>query len=158
MTLRLRAATVCLTLIVSGFAVTLAQETAPGGDDVAFEGRWWASPRAQVRLGLSEAQIKQIEELTFQSGQRLIDDRAALNKARLELARLLQSDTLSQSAIDRAVERVVEAQTAVFREETKARAAVAQALTREQRVELISWFERRARPLLRPGVGPLRRR
>lgn len=158
MKLPMRAATVYLSLFVAGFAMTMAQEAAPGNDESAFQGRWWASPRAQARLGLSQAQIKQIEELTFESGQRLIDHGAALNKARLELARLLQSDTLSQIAIDRAVERVVEAQTAVFREETKARAAVAQALTREQRVELMSWFERRTRPLLRPGAGALRRR
>ncbi|MFN7966699.1 MAG: periplasmic heavy metal sensor [Acidobacteriota bacterium] len=158
MKLKFRIATVCFFLTVAGLSLAAAQQPVPADENGGFEGRWWASPRAQARLGLSAEQTKQIEELTYQSGQRLIDCGAALSKARLELARLLQSDTLSESAIDRAVERVVEAQTAVFREETKTRAAVAQALTREQRVELMSWFERRARPLLRPGLGGLRRR
>ena len=86
MKLKLRIATVCFFLTVAGLSLAAAQQPVPADENGGFEGRWWASPRAQARLGLSAEQTKQIEELTYQSGQRLIDCGAALSKARARAA------------------------------------------------------------------------
>jgi Spy/CpxP family protein refolding chaperone len=112
-----------------------------------FEGRWWDSPRVQQRLQLSREQVRAIESLSFESGKRLIDLRAALERARLEMTQLLQDDTLDNPAIDRSIEALVAAQGAMFREETVTRAGIAKILSATQRDEILRWFE--SRPLLR---------
>lgn len=145
-TLRVPLCLLSLVLVATASSGARAQRAVPSGDEaVGFEGRWWALPVVQARLGISPQQSESIDAITYQSGERLIDLRAGLEKSRLELSRLLQADELDAAALDRAAERVAAAQAAIYREDTLTRASIAKLLSRRQRLTLMAMFERRTR-------------
>ena len=116
----------------------------PPGDPPAVE-EWWANPRVAERLNLTDAQRKQIEELIYQNGQKLIDLRAENHKARMNLNHALAAETLDQSAVQKAADQLANAECAVHREQITQRIEIAGALTREQRLAL--------RDLVRERIG-----
>ena len=99
-------------------------------------GRWWTNPRIIDRLALSDAQVDALDKLMFESGERTIDLKAALDKANLKLGRLLEQDPLDTAALDAATDRLVEIRCALFREELLTRTEVAKVLDLEQRNKL----------------------
>jgi Spy/CpxP family protein refolding chaperone len=113
----------------------------PGGPD--FE--WWNSPRLKAQLGLSPEQEKAIQSIMFSSGEKMIDVRAAIDKARLEMARVLSADTIEDAAAKKAIDRLVDAECAGARLRHASRIDVAKVLTRDQRVQLMQLMERRHR-------------
>lgn len=144
MTLRPLFAALFTTLVLAAAPFDLlAQEIDPASPAPLFEGRWWTMPRVIALLNLSPEQTKRIDEIQYQANGRTIDFKASLEKARLDVARLLQSDAIDDAALDRTVERLVQAQAAIYREETARRIEIARVLTREQRVLVMTWFERR---------------
>lgn len=102
---------------------------------------WWNNPRVVEKLQLTPDQQKQIEDLAYRSGQRLIDLRADRHKAQLDLSHLLSAETLDTGAVDKAVERVAEVGCAIEREQLKLRADIARVLTKEQRVQVANLRE-----------------
>lgn len=125
-------------------------------DDAApGEFLWWAEPRVGERLGLTPEQAKAIEQVVFASGQRTIDLRAALERARLELGRLLIAETITEKDAQAALARADEAECALVRERSRMRLEVARVLNREQRLKLSSLLGHRQE---RRMQGPLRRR
>ena len=110
----------------------------PGGppDDPPGVEEWWANPRVAERLNLTEAQRNQIEELIYQNGQKLIDLRAENHKARMNLNHLLGAETLDRGAIQKAVDRLANAECALHREQITLRAEIAGVLDRAQRIAL----------------------
>jgi len=119
----------------------------PGGppDDPPGVEEWWANPRVAERLNLTEAQRSQIEELIYQNGQKLIDLRAECHKSRMNLNHLLGAETLDQGAIQKAADRLANAECAVHREQIRQRVDIAGVLDREQRLAL--------RELVRERIG-----
>lgn len=113
----------------------------PGGPD--FE--WWNSPRLKAQLGLSAEQEKAIESIMFGAGEKLIDVRAAIDKARLEMARVLSAEAIDDAAAKKAIDRLVDAECAGARLRHVSRIDVAKVLTKEQRVQLTQLMERRQR-------------
>lgn len=113
----------------------------PGGPD--FE--WWTSPRLKAQLGLGPEQEKAIESIMFDSGERMIDVRAAIDKARLEMVRVLSADTIDDAAARKAIDRLVDAECQGARLRHVSRIDVAKVLTKEQRVQLTELMERRQR-------------
>ena len=107
----------------------------PPGDPPPVE-EWWANPRVAERLNLTEAQRNQIEELIYQNGQKLIDLRAENHKARMNLNHLLGAETLDRGAIQKAVDRLANAECALHREQITLRAEIAGVLDRAQRIAL----------------------
>jgi len=113
----------------------------PGGPD--FE--WWTSPRLKAQLGLSAEQEKAIESIMYGAGEKMIDVRAAIDKARLEMARVLSADTIDDAGAKKAIDRLVDAECAGARLRHVSRIDVAKVLTKEQRVQLTQLMERRQR-------------
>lgn len=113
----------------------------PGGPD--FE--WWTSPRLKTQLGLSPEQEKAIQSIMFGSGEKMIDLRAAIDKARLEMVRVLSADVIDDAAARKAIDRLVDAECQGARLRHASRVDVAKVLTKEQRVQLMQQLERRQR-------------
>lgn len=113
----------------------------PGGPD--FE--WWSSPRMKAQLGLSAEQEKTIESIMFGAGEKMIDVRAAIDKARLEMARVLAADAIDDAAAKKAIDRLVDAECTGARLRHVSRIDVAKVLSKEQRVQLMQLMERRQR-------------
>ena len=105
-------------------------------------GRWWTNPRVIERLALSDAQVEALDELMFESGERTIDLRAALDKVNLKLGRLLEKDPLDSAALEEATGRVIEIRCALFEEELRTRTEVAKLLDAEQRIKLRNLHQR----------------
>jgi Spy/CpxP family protein refolding chaperone len=124
----------------------------PGGPD--FE--WWTSPRLKAQLGLSAEQEKVIQSIMFSSGEKMIDVRAAIDKARLEMVRVLSADAIDDAAAKKAIDRLVEAECQGARLRHVSRVDVAKVLTKDQRAELMQLMERRLRE--RPRGARLRAR
>lgn len=49
-------------------------------------GRWWEDPRVVERIGLTEGQQTRIREIVFERARRMIDLKAEVDKAGLDLA------------------------------------------------------------------------
>ena len=124
----------------------------PGGPD--FE--WWNSPRLKAQLGLSAEQEKAIESIMFGAGEKLIDVRAAIDKARLEMARVLSAEAIDDAAAKKAIDRLVDAECTGARLRHVSRVDVAKVLTKDQRAQLMQLMERRHRDRPR-GDRPLTR-
>lgn len=111
----------------------------PGGPD--FE--WWSSPRLKAQLGLSAEQEKAIESIMFGASEKMIDVRASIDKARLEMARVLSAETIDDAAAKKAIDRLVDAECTGARLRHASRIDVARVLTKSQRVQLMQLMDRR---------------
>ncbi len=111
-----------------------ARAEQPGDDDAL--GSWWTRPRIAERLNLTPQQRSRIDELVLRSGQRMIDARAAKQKAQLALAQQLNAEELDDRAIDRLAAQLADAQCALEREQVRVRIDIARVLDREQRLAL----------------------
>ncbi len=75
--------------------------------------RFWATPWFVQQLGLTDAQIKQFDELAVNTGMKLADDRAALDKQRLSLLSLLIPDKLDEAKFNQQVDAMLAAETSM---------------------------------------------
>ncbi len=122
----------------------------PGGPPPAGPARrWWRNPQVRSALGLTDEQVKQIEETWFSSARDEVDLRAAAEKAHLDLARLLHQERLDTEALEKAIDAVVEADAAISRHRLQGRVAIAKLLTPEQRQKLEQLMRQHRGP--RPG-------
>lgn len=71
-------------------ATVMAQKV-PGG-------KWWRSPRLSEQLNLSDEQKTQLDELYLNNRRNLIELKSALERERLELENLLDTETLNEPA------------------------------------------------------------
>ncbi len=92
---------------------------------------WWESPLTG-RMGLSEDQHEQIREILKRYRERMIDQRAAVEKADAEMADLFGEETLGSAQADEAIERLVTARANLTRSLTKISLELRQILTPEQ--------------------------
>ncbi|GEM_PF-4421859 len=99
-------------------------------------GNWWRNPGLKTELGLTDDQVKKIEDAWYASVEAEVDLRAAAEKAHLELARLLHRETLDDEALAKAIDRVTEADAALARNRLQRRVEIAKILTPEQRRKL----------------------
>lgn len=133
----------CTILALAG---TLAAAQQPPPPDEAFgagpgpgpggPGGWWTRPGVVERLDLTADQRTRIDEIVFKSGERMIELRAAREKAQLALAQKLSADTLDNAALDRIAEELAGAQCAIEREQLRTRIDIARVLDVEQRREM----------------------
>jgi Spy/CpxP family protein refolding chaperone len=93
---------------------------------------WWENPFIARRIGLTAAQRRQLGKISFQSRLRMIDLRAALEKERLLLQPMLQSQHPNQSQVLTQIDKIGQARTAVLRAKTGTMLAVRNVLTPEQ--------------------------
>jgi Spy/CpxP family protein refolding chaperone len=90
-------------------------------------------PEVQKALGLTEEQRKKIEDIAFNAEKSAIPQRAALQVQRLELRRLMRADNPDRPAIEKKIQEIAQAQTALSRTRINTMLDVRGVLTKEQR-------------------------
>ena len=81
-------------------------------------GAWWKNSDVVSKLNLTDAQIKQLEDTFYQHKMKLIDERADMEKADLNLRSFMESDNPDQNQVMSAVDQVLAARGKVERETT----------------------------------------
>jgi Spy/CpxP family protein refolding chaperone len=128
-------------LVAAGLAAALAAGIAPSIAWDSFSTRWWIDPDVIERVGLTELQIDQIDQIAFDWKEQKIDLKAEVERAELEVWRLLDRDVIDEEAAEEAVDEMVDARCALERGEQEHRLEVAKVLNREQRQELMRMKE-----------------
>jgi Spy/CpxP family protein refolding chaperone len=128
-------------LLAGGIALAVAAGIGPSLAWDSFSTRWWIDPDVIERVGLTELQIDQIDRIAFDWKEQKIDLKADVERAELDVWRLLDRDVIDEAAAEKAVEEMVEARCALERGEQEHRLEVAKVLTREQRQELMRMKE-----------------
>jgi Spy/CpxP family protein refolding chaperone len=101
-------------------------------------------PDVQKELAMTAEQCKKLDDVRFNSEKESIQNRAVLQIQRLELSRLLDSETPDRQAIDKKIQEVAQAEAALLRSSINARLSVRALLTAEQRTKLASFMRNRA--------------
>lgn len=96
---------------------------------------WWDSPIAKD-LNLSDDQIKQIRAVVREYRTRLIDARAAVEKAEAELEDAFNDESFSQARAGDTIERLVAARSELTRSFSQMSLRLRAVLTNEQWAEL----------------------
>lgn len=131
----------CLIFLLSG---ALFAQAPPGFFN------WWDSPIAND-LNLSEDQKKQIRSIVQEHRDRLIDQRAALQKAEMQFADLFSEESPNPARVDQVIEQMVAARADLTRTMSRMTLRLRAVLTPQQFQEL---QKRRPRIMQGPGAGP----
>jgi Spy/CpxP family protein refolding chaperone len=90
-------------------------------------------PDIQKELGITDEQRKKLEDLAFNNAKMAIQARANLQVHRMELERLMHSDNPDRSAIEKKIQEISQAQTALMRGMINTSLEERSILTKEQR-------------------------
>ncbi|GIU79105.1 MAG: hypothetical protein KatS3mg005_2343 [Bryobacteraceae bacterium] len=131
----------CLLVLLSGM---LSAQAPPGFFN------WWDSPIAND-LNLSEDQKKQIRSIVQEYRDRLIDQRAALQKAEMQFGDLFAEESPNPAKVDQVIEQLVAARADLTRTMSRMTLRLRAVLTPQQFEEL---QKRRPRMMQGPGPGP----
>ena len=107
-------------------------------------GDWWNNPQTIETLELDEATRASIQEEVHKSKLQMIDLKADVERAHLQFQQMLHADPMpSDRELERQVDQLVGAQSAVMREEILLRAHIMTLLTPEQRAGLEELHQQR---------------
>jgi Spy/CpxP family protein refolding chaperone len=110
---------------------------------------WWDSPIAND-LNLTEDQKQQIRSIVQEHRDRLIDQRAALQKAEAQFGDLFAEQSPNPARVDQVIEQLVAARSELTRTMSRMTLRLRAVLTPEQFQEL---QKRRPRLMQGPGAG-----
>jgi len=105
--------------------------------------RWWNNPRVIERLKLTDDQRKQFDQILLDHREKLIDLRASLAKAELEMQPLMQADQPNESAILAQIDRVAQARAELEKANARYLLALRSKLTPEQWKQVQEFRENR---------------
>ncbi len=95
-------------------------------------GKWWEDPRVAERIGLGGEQQEQIRDLVYEGARRMIDFKAAADRAGLDLAEVVNSSEFDPEAVRAAYAAFQTARHKLENERFEMLLAVRQVLTNEQ--------------------------
>ena len=101
----------------------------PPGPDL---GKWWKNSEIVRELGLSEAQINQIEQTFFEQRLKLIDLRAELEKQEARLQPLIEADQPDEAKVSAQIDQVLAARGRLEKANAMMMLAIRRVLTVEQ--------------------------
>ncbi|MGA7858001.1 MAG: Spy/CpxP family protein refolding chaperone [Terracidiphilus sp.] len=116
-------------------------ERAFGGHGI--EGRWWNNPRIIERLKLTEAQRKEFDGILLQHRETLIDLRANVEKAELEMEPLVRDDQPNETRILAQIDKVAQARAELEKANARYLLALRSKLTPEQWKQVQDFRENR---------------
>lgn len=93
---------------------------------------WWNNPRMVERLKLTDDQRKAMDAIMLAHREKLIDLRANLEKAELEMQPLMSADTPNDAAITAQIDKVVQARGDLERADSRFLLAIRDKLTPDQ--------------------------
>jgi Spy/CpxP family protein refolding chaperone len=100
----------------------------PGG----IHGRWWNNPETIERLKLTEEQRKTFDGILLAHREKLIDLRAAVEKAELELEPLMRDDQPNEAKILAQIDKVAQTRAELEKANARFLLAIRAKLTPEQ--------------------------
>ncbi|KAA6458231.1 periplasmic heavy metal sensor [Acidobacteria bacterium AB60] len=95
-------------------------------------GRWWNDPAMIEKLGLSEDQRKNMDDILLQHRSQLIDMRAAVEKAELGLEPLVNADAPNEQQILAQIDKVAQARAELEKANARFLLAIRAKLTPDQ--------------------------
>jgi Spy/CpxP family protein refolding chaperone len=105
-------------------------EKAFGGHGV--EGRWWNNPRIVERLKLTDEQRKGFDSILLEHREKLIDLRANVEKAELEMEPLIRDDQPNEARILAQIDKVAQARAELEKANARYLLALRSKLTPDQ--------------------------
>ncbi len=102
-------------------------------------------PQVQKELAITAEQRQKLEDIRLNSEKESIQHRAALQIQRLELSRLIGSESPDRTAIDKKIQEVAQEETALMRSSINTRLNSRAVLTAEQRAKLAQFTQNRMR-------------
>lgn len=130
-------------------------ERAPMPPGMKGGGKWWKNSELVQKVGVSDQQVQQMEQIFQNSRARLIDLKANLEKAELSLEPLMEADNPNEAQIGAAIDRVSQARAALEKEHAMMLVGIRKVLTLDQWKKLQE-EERNMRPPR--GAGEMRER
>ena len=108
-----------------------------------IEGRWWNNPRIIERLKLTDEQRKEFDNILLQHKEKLIDLRANVEKAELEMEPLVRADQPDEAKILAQIDKVAQARAELEKANARYLLALRSKLTPEQWKEVQDFRENR---------------
>jgi Spy/CpxP family protein refolding chaperone len=139
-----------------------AQETAQAGGSVAVHtdrgigphvmirhemGKWWQNADVVSKLGLSDSQVSQLNQVFYNHKMKLIDYGAAMEKQDLKLQTMLDADQPDEGQVNAQVDQVLAARGKLEREFTTMNLDLRKQLSVEQ------WRQLKTIRGAEPGMG-----
>ncbi len=119
------------------------------------EGRWWNNPTVADRLKLSDDQRKNMDQILLDHRKDLVDKRAAVEKAELDLEPLVSADQPNESQILSQIDEVAQARAELEKANARFLLAIRSKLSADQWKALKAWRAERAQQRSRGwGSGP----
>lgn len=115
-------------------------------------GKWWKNSAVVRDLGLSDAQIKEIEQTFLNHRLKLIDLRAALEREEAQLQPLVEAYKPDEAKVSARLDGVLAARNKLERENTMMMLDIRRVLTLEQWKKLQELQEHREAPPLPPAA------
>jgi protein CpxP len=115
-------------------------------------GRWWNDSAMVEKLGLSEDQRKNMDDILLQHRTQLIDMRASLEKAELALEPLMSADTPNESQVLAQIDKIAQARAELEKANARFLLAIRSKLTPDQYRQLQA--ARAERHQMRQGAEP----
>ena len=103
------------------------------------EGRWWNNPNVADRLKLTDEQRKNMDQILLDHRKDLIDKRAAVEKAELDLEPLLSADQPNESQILSQIDEVAQARAELEKANARFLLAIRGKLSADQWKGLKAW-------------------
>jgi len=76
-------------------------------------GKWWKDPGIVKQLNLTSGEAKQLDKLFVKSRRKLIELKNRVEKERFEYQTLMESQNLDESAVNRQLQKLEKARTAM---------------------------------------------
>jgi Spy/CpxP family protein refolding chaperone len=130
-------------------------ERAPMPPGMKGGGKWWKNSELVQKVGVSDQQVTQMEQIFQNSRTKLVDLRANLEKAEMALEPLMEADNPNEAQIGAAIDRVSQARAALEKEHAMMLVGIRKVLTLNQWKKLQE-EERNMRPPR--GAGEMRER
>lgn len=147
---------VLLIALLAAPALVLAKPPAPatlpggpGEDEGPGLGMWWKNSEIVQRLGLSQAQVSQIEQIFYQHRLKLIDLHADVEKQEAMLQPLVEADQPDEAKVSVQLDQLLAARARLEKANTMMMLAIRRTLTIEQWKKLRAMQEERERRELR---------
>jgi Spy/CpxP family protein refolding chaperone len=116
-----------------------------GGQGMGMAGKWWKNSELVKKIGISEAQVQQIEKIFQDHRMKLIDLRSAVQKQELTLQPLVDADRPDEAKVTAQIDQVAQARTNLEKSNAQMLLAIRRVLSVEQ------W-----RQLQAQSMGPMR--
>lgn len=107
------------------------------------EGRWWNNPKVADRLKLTDDQRTEMDQILLDHRKDLIDRRATVEKAELDLEPLVAADQPNESQILTQIDKVAQARAELEKANARFLLAIRAKLSPDQWKELKAWRSER---------------